>query len=86
MAADHLAVGEDQGCRDQEHREHLDEVREARWVLERVRGVGIEDAATVGAEQLDRFLRGDRPHRDRLCEALDPVEAQVVREVLNRAL
>ena len=28
--------------------------------------VGIKEAATVSAQQLDRFLRGHRPHRQRL--------------------
>ncbi len=35
-------------------------LRERGRVLERVRGVGVEEAAAVGAEHLDRVLRGDR--------------------------
>src|SRR5262252_10513304 len=31
--------------------------------------VGIEEAATIGAEHLDRDLRGDRPHRNGLLGA-----------------
>ena len=41
--------------------EQLDEVRERRRVLERHRGVDVEEAAAVGAELLDDLLRGDRP-------------------------
>ena len=40
--------------RDREDREHLDEVGERRRVLERVRGVGVEEAAAVRAQFLDR--------------------------------
>ena len=42
------------------------EVGEPVGVLERVRGVGVEEAAAVGAELLDRLLRGDRAAGDRL--------------------
>ncbi|KAG1177239.1 hypothetical protein G6F35_016403 [Rhizopus arrhizus] len=31
-----------------------------------MRRVGVEEAAPVGAQQLDGFLRGDRAHRQRL--------------------
>ena len=66
LVADHAAEREYQRRGDQEDRQHLQEVRERRRVLERMRGVGVEEAAAIGAEFLDRFLRSDRPHRDRL--------------------
>ena len=40
-------------------------------VLERVRGVGVEDAAAVRAQLLDRLLRGGRGQRDRRRAAVD---------------
>ena len=43
-----------------------EEVRQRRRVLVRVRRVGVEEAAAVGAEHLDRLLRGDRAHGQRL--------------------
>ena len=42
-----------------------------RRVLERMRGVGVEESAAVGAELLDGFLRGDRPLRDHLRRAFE---------------
>lgn len=69
--AGHLAEHVDQPRPKREDREHLDQVAKGRGILERVRRVGVEEAATVGAKHLDRFLRGDRPLRDGLREALD---------------
>jgi len=34
-----------------------------------MRGVGVEEAAAIGAEHLDRFLAGDRTERDGLLHA-----------------
>ncbi|KAG1241117.1 hypothetical protein G6F68_017003 [Rhizopus microsporus] len=65
-AAHHLAEGEAQRGGDRQNRQHLQEVRQRRRVLERMRRVGVEEAAPVGAQQLDGFLRGDRAHRQRL--------------------
>ena len=48
-----------------------DHVRERRRVLERMRGVGVEEAAAVRSEHLDRLLRGDGTLRDCLRRALD---------------
>ena len=60
--ADHAAEGQGQRGRDQEDRQHLDEVGERRRILVGMRRVGVHEAAAVGAEHLDRFLRGDRAH------------------------
>ena len=46
--------------------EHLQEIGQRRRVFIRMRGVGVEEAAAVGAQHLDRFLRGHRAHRQRL--------------------
>jgi hypothetical protein len=51
---------------DEEDREHLHEVRQCGGVLEGVCGIGIEESATVGAEHLDRHLRGGRSLGERL--------------------
>ena len=39
-------------------------------VLEGVGGIGVEEAAAIGAELLDGDLGGDRPERDGLLAAL----------------
>ena len=64
--ADHLAEGVAERRRDHEDRQHLEEVRERRRVLERVRRVDVEEAAAVRAELLDGDLRRRRTHRDEL--------------------
>ncbi len=56
------AESEAQCRRDQEDREHLHEVGQRRRVFIRVRRVGIEEPAAVGAQHLDGLLRGDRAH------------------------
>ena len=60
------AEGDGEAGGDEEDGEHLQEVRERRGVLEGMRAVGVEEAAAVGAEHLDGFLRGDRALRDGL--------------------
>ena len=51
--------------------DHLDEVGQRRRVLERVGGVGVQEAAAVVAELLDDLLGGDRADGDRLLGALE---------------
>ena len=60
-------VGERKG--DQQEREHLDEVREAGRVLERVRRVRVHDPAAVRPQLLDRLLARDRAAVDLLRRA-----------------
>ena len=62
----HAAEVVSQRARDREDREHLQEVRERRGVLERMRGVGVDVAAAIRAEHLDRDLRGHRALHDGL--------------------
>ena len=59
-----------------------DEVRERRRVLARVGAVGVEVAAAVRAQHLDRLLRGDRAAEERLrrrrrASSTSPGPAQV---------
>ena len=54
-------------------------------VLERMRGVGVEEAAAIGAEHLDRELRGDRARRDRLLRAFERRRVDIGAERLRHA-
>ena len=62
----HSAEGVAERRRDHEDREHLEEVAERGRVLERMGRVDVEEPAAVGAQLLDRYLRGCRAHRDGL--------------------
>ena len=62
---------------DDEDDDHRQEVRPRRGILERVGSIGVEKATAVGADLLDRFLTGDRPHRDRLLHALEGGDSQI---------
>ncbi len=53
-----------QSAADGKDRQHLDEIRERRRILERMRGVGVDVTAAVRAEHLDRDLRRHRPLHD----------------------
>ena len=64
--AHHLAQRHAQPGRNQEDRNHLQQIAQRRRVLERMRRVRIEEPAAVGPQHLDRLLRGHRPLRDRL--------------------
>ncbi len=59
----HTAQRDAQPCRNQEDGDHLHQVGQRRGVLKRMRRVRIEEAAAVGAQHLDRLLRGHRPLR-----------------------
>ena len=69
--ADDAAEGEDRGDRDEQQRPDLEEVGPGVGVLERMGGVGVEEAAAVGAELLDDLLARDRPDRDRLLRPFE---------------
>ncbi len=71
--------------RDQQQQEDLEQVAERVRVLERVRGVGVVEATAVGAELLDRLLRGDRPAGDRLVLAEQRGGVVAGGQVLHRA-
>ncbi len=85
-AADHPPVGEHEPHGDQQDEQHLEEVREPGRVLERHRGVRVEEAAAVRAELLDDLLGGDRTERDLLADARRRGHRRVVPERLDHAL
>ena len=58
--AGELAQRDGQRGWNEEHQQHFDEVRQRCRVFKRVGAVGVEEAAAIGAEHLDCFLRGDR--------------------------
>ena len=66
-----------------EQEDDLEEVRPRPGVLERVGGVGVEEAAAVGAELLDRLLRRDRSTLDRLLDAGERLDRVRRGEVLD---
>src|ERR1019366_7905742 len=51
-----------------------------------MRGIGIEEAAAIGAEHLDRHLRGNRPDRDGLLGAFQRGGVDIGAERLRHAL
>ena len=67
----HAAEHEHLRRRDEQDREHLEEVREAGRVLERHGRVRVVEPAAVRAELLDRDLRRSRSARDRLLAVLE---------------
>ena len=60
----HAAEVIGQAAADREDREHLDEIRKRRRILERMRGVGVGVTAAVRAEHFDRDLRRHRSLHD----------------------
>ncbi len=86
LVADHAAEHVGERGADREDRDHLHVVRQRGRVLERMRGVGVEEAAAIGAEHLDRDLRGDRAHRDGLLGAFEGGCLDIGAERLRHAL
>ena len=86
LVADHAAEHIGERGADREDRDHLQEVRQRRRVLERMRGIGVEEAAAIGAEHLDRDLRGDRADRDGLLGAFERRRIDIGAERLRHAL
>ncbi len=86
LVADHAAEHVGHRGAEREDRDHLHEVRQRGRVLEGVRGVGVEEAAAIGAEHLDRDLRGDRADRDGLLGAFQRRRLDIGTERLRHAL
>jgi len=86
LITDHAAEHVSQRRGDREDRDHLQEIRQGSRVLERMCGIGVKKTATVGAEHLDRDLRGDRPDRDGLFRAFERCRVDVGAERLGHAL
>ena len=85
LVADHAAEDVGQRRTDGEDRHHLDQVDERIRVLERMGRIGIEEAAAVRAQHLDRELRRDRPDGDRLLGAFQRRRIDVGRQGLRNA-
>ena len=85
LVAHHDSVGAGEGERDKQDQEDLDEICEAVRILERVRGVRVEETATVRAELLDRFLARDGPAGNDLCSTGEGVHVLGGVEVLDGA-
>ena len=84
VRADHLAERARQRERDHQDQVDLEPVREPVRVLEGVPRVGVEDAATVGAQHLDDLLRGGGTGVERTGAARDGVDRrQVARKLLR---
>ena len=62
------------------------EIAERRRILVRHRGVGVPEAAAIGAELLDGDLRGRRALADRLLGAFERRRVDISAEVLRNAL
>ena len=70
---------------DRQQKVDLDPVGPRRRVLERMGGVGVEEAAAVRSQFLDGLLRGDRATGDRLLAAGDRRDGGEGVEVVDRA-
>ena len=62
--ADHAAEGGGETGRDQQNEQDLQQMGERGRILKGMGRVGIEEAAAVGAQFLDRLLGSDRSHGD----------------------
>ncbi|MNL24772.1 hypothetical protein D3C87_1462210 [compost metagenome] len=83
--ADHTAEDVGEGSTDREDRHHLDHVGDGIRVFERMRGIGIEETAAIGAEHLDRQLRRYRADCDRLPRAFKRLGADISAKRLRHA-
>ena len=84
LVPDHAAQVIGQPGGNQEDGEHLEEVRQRRRVFKGMRGVGVGEAAAVGAQHLDGHLGGHGPLGDRLGLDLDVFHHRVALGVLDR--
>ena len=86
LIADHTAERVGERHADQEDQQHLENPGQGCRVLERMRGVGIEETAAVTAEQLDHLLRSDRPARQNLIGAFQRRRTHIRAKRLRHAL
>ena len=86
FVADHAAENVGERRAEGEDGHHLDEVRQGGRVLERMGRIGVEEPASVGAQHLDRDLRGDRTHRDRLLRTFERRRFHIGRKRLRDPL
>ncbi len=85
LTADHAAKHIGQRRAQREDQQDLDQVAQRAGVLERMRGVGVEEATTIRPQHLDHFLGGDRPLRDHLFGAFQRRRLGIGVQVLRHA-
>jgi hypothetical protein len=83
---DHPAEGVCQCRRNYQKQPHLEQVGDGIRIFERVSGIGVEEAAAVGAEFLDRLLGRYGSLRDGLLGAFHGGYRGVRLQILNHAL
>ena len=66
LRAGHAAERVGESGAEREHHHDLHEIGERRGIFEWMRAIGVEEAAAVGAENLDGFLRSDGALGDHL--------------------
>jgi hypothetical protein len=71
---------------DGEDRDDLQQTGERSRVLEGMCGVGVEEAAAIGAERLDGNLRSDRAHGDSLLGVFQRGRVDIGAQSLRHAL
>ncbi len=67
----------------EEECQHLEEVRQRRRILVGMGGIGVEEPAAVGAELLDRLLRGHRAHGQRLRPGRQILQDRIASRILD---
>ncbi|MGA8550199.1 MAG: hypothetical protein WB678_08185 [Stellaceae bacterium] len=86
LVLDHAAQDVRQRRADCEDRDQLDQIGDRIRVLERMRRIGVEKTAAVGAELLDDLLRGDGALRDHLLDAFERRRLGIGAEILRHPL
>ncbi len=86
LIADHAAEHIGERRAERKDRNDLHVVRQRGRILERMRSIGVEKAAAIGAEHLNRDLRGDRTDCDRLLGAFQRGRVDIGTERLRDAL
>ena len=86
LVADHAAEDVGQRSAERKDRDHLHIVGKGGRIFERMRGIGVEEAAAICAEHLDRDLRGNRPDRDGLLGPFHCRRIHVRAKCLRHAL
>ena len=80
---DHAAKGVAQRSRNKQDRQQFEEIGKRRGILDRMRRIGVEESAPVGAELLDRNLRSGGTDCDRLLVPYDLFGSGVALFVLD---
>ena len=86
LIADHPAEHVGERGAEREDRDHLDEIRQRGRVLKRMRSIGVEEAAAIGAEHLHRDLGGNRAHGNGLLGAFQRCRINIRPKCLRHTL